>query len=188
MKKKLYTLPMALLTMLLVFVGSVSTVAADNFECRGKVGPITVDNLVVPDRATCTLTGTKVEGNIIVLTGGRLNADRVSVDGNIQAEGHATVKVTNSTVGGSVQIKQGRDAQVIATRINGDLQLEQNTGKFRLNRNTIGGNLQANQNSGSGLEISRNVINSALQCQANSPVPTGGRNQASSKEDQCTNL
>lgn len=187
MKTRLMFL-VSLLVMVLLLAGSVSPAAADDFVCRGTLGKVTRDNVVVPDGASCTLRGTRVEGNVIVKTGARLNTDGARVDGNIQAEGHAKVVVLNSFVGGSIQIKQGRDAQVKATQINGDLQLEQNRGKFVLSKNRIGGNLQANQNTGSGLQISRNTIDGALQCQANKPAPTGSGNTASSKEDQCARL
>ena len=44
----------------------VPTAAADERVCRGTLGAITVDDLRVPQRATCTLKGTRVEGNIKV--------------------------------------------------------------------------------------------------------------------------
>jgi hypothetical protein len=34
---------------------------ADEFTCRGNLGNTTVDNLRVPEDATCTLNGTRVE-------------------------------------------------------------------------------------------------------------------------------
>ncbi len=52
----------------------------------------------------------------------------------------------------------------------------------------IGGNLQANQNGGTGLTIENNRIDGDLQCQANDPPPVGGNNSAADKEDQCEAL
>jgi hypothetical protein len=87
------------------------------------------------------------------------------VDGNVQADGHALVVVNpNSTVGGSIQINQGGSARVDQVRINGDLQLKQNNGNFVLSGNVIGGNLQANQNRGTGLTIENNRITNPSYC------------------------
>lgn len=60
---------------------------ADDFECRGVIDAVTKDNIVVPDGATCRLTGAIVQGNIIVLTNAVLVADGADVEGNIQSEG-----------------------------------------------------------------------------------------------------
>lgn len=156
---------------------------------RGAIGAITLDNVVVPDDANCTLNGTRVEGNIFVQTRATLTANGVAVDGNIQTEGHTSVTVgPNSTVGGNIQIEQGGSARVEQVRIDGDLQLFQNNGQFLLSGNIIGGNLQANQNQGTGLTIEGNRIDGNLQCQANNPAPVGGNNTADDMEDQCENL
>jgi hypothetical protein len=179
---------LAVVLALLLLAGAPPALA-DDTVCRGTIGAVTLDNVVVPDGAACTLEGTRVEGNVFVETGATLQADRVAVDGNIQAVGHALVVVRpESTVGGSIQIKQGQSARVEQVRINGNLQLEQNNGSFTLTDNIIGGNLQANQNTGSGLAVERNRIDGNLQCQANHPPPTGGGNVAASLEDQCEDL
>jgi len=85
---------------------------ADDTVCQGILGEVTVVNLIVPDGSTCTLNGTRVEGNIHVGTGATLGANGVDVDGNIQAEGAQSVNVValhgvRSFVGGNIQIKQG---------------------------------------------------------------------------------
>ncbi len=163
-------------------------VTQNDEACNGTFGAVTFENLKVPDGSTCVLSGTVVQGNIVVGTGSTLRARNVRVGGNVQSEGHALVRVAGrSAVEGSVQLKQGQSASVLDSRVNGDVQLEQNRGTFDLSRNTVGGNLQANQNGGP-LTIGSNRIDGALQCQANNPPPTGGGNTASSKEDQCARL
>lgn len=47
---------------------------AEERTCRGAIGRVTVDNLRVPDRATCKLTGTYVKGTIKVESGATLDA------------------------------------------------------------------------------------------------------------------
>lgn len=167
--------------------------AQETFTCRTTVNGTTKDVVFVPQNATCTLNNTNVEGNIIVSTGATLVARGVSVKGNIQSEGHARVTVVSSTtrassINGDIQIKQGRSATVTSARIGGSLQVEQNSGAFNFSSNTIGSDLQANQNSGTGLTIRSNRINGNLQCQSNVPAPVGSGNVAASKEDQCARL
>jgi hypothetical protein len=178
---------LGILTMSSLFAG-VPAASADDTICRGTLGAVTVDNLVVPDRAKCTLEGTRVEGNVFVQTRGVLVARGIHVDGNIQAEGARNVRVlASSFVGGSIQIKQGQQATVTKATINGDLQVESNSAYIVLRGNRIGGNLQAFQNTG-GLEIVNNRIAQNLQCKENNPPPTGSGNRAGSKEDQCAGL
>jgi hypothetical protein len=162
---------------------------ADEYVCRGSVGARTVDNLKVPDGASCVLDGTIVQGTIKVETNATLRATGVQVDGNVQAEDAMLVVVRGrSKVGGSVQIVQGDAARVLRTRVIGDILYDENSRALKANYNRIGGNLQAFQNTGS-VEIIGNRIDGNLQCKANKPAPTGGSNVVEgSKEDQCANL
>jgi hypothetical protein len=170
-------------------LGSLSFAAnAEETVCNGSIGARALDNIVVPDNATCTLHGTRANGSLVVGRGASLQASRVRINGNIQAEGALQVTVgAGSRVGGSVQIKQGGGANISGTWIQGDLQFDENVLPIGAMGNTIGGNLQAVKNFG-GLTIEDNVIDSALQCKENNPAPVGGGNSASSKEDQCAAL
>ena len=144
--------------------------AAEERICRGTIGAATVDNLKVPDRAACTLRGTRVKGTIKVGTGSRLVANRVRVVGNVQAEGSRRVVVRRrSRVGGSIQVVNvRRGGAVLRTRVTGDVQFFENRGQ---------------------IEIRRNWINGNLQCKENKPRPIGGRNRVGgNKEDQCRRL
>ncbi len=173
----------------LACVASLATsAAAEETQCTGSIGAVTLDNIFVPDGATCQLDGTIAKGSIVVGTSATLIAHRVSVNGNVQAEGANRVELKGrSSVGGSVQIVQGYAASVENTRINGDLYYDTNRAPLSAVGNNIGGNLQAFQNTG-GVAISNNFIKGNLQCKENVPAPTGGGNRASSKEDQCSRL
>lgn len=158
---------------------------ATDSVCSGSLGTLRYENLEVPAGATCTLNGTRVDGNIKVGTNAILLASSVTVGGNIQAEGSANVTVnSNSTVGGSIQIKQGGGATVDQVQVTGDIQLESNRSALSATFNVVGGNIQVFQNTG-GATISDNRIDGNLQCKENNPAPAGGRNQAASFEDQC---
>jgi hypothetical protein len=142
---------------------------AEERTCRGTLRAITVDNLRVPQGATCTLRGTRVKGTIKVERNGRLFARHVRVVGNVQGEGARHVAVTRrSRVGGSIQVVQGRRGTVLGSRITGDVQFFENRGRIEIRRNRINGN---------------------LQCKENARRPVGGRNVVGgNKEDQCARL
>jgi len=159
---------------------------AEERTCRGTLGAVTVDNLRVPQNATCRLNGTFVKGTIKVERNATLIARGIRVVGNVQAENASNVIVSESSrVGGSVQVKQGGAATVTSSRITGDIQYDANTRYLKANSNNVGGSIQVVGNSG-GAEIFRNVVNGNLQCKENRPAPTGGGNRVGgNKEDQC---
>jgi hypothetical protein len=163
--------------------------SAEERVCRSTIGRATVDNLRVPQNATCNLNGTRVKGTIKVESNATLRARDVIVIGNVQGENARLVVVAEgSRVGGSVQVVQGGGALVSDTRVNGDILYDDNRRALRVLRNRVGGNVQAFQNTG-GVEIRRNVIDGNLQCKENQPRPVGGQNVVGgNKEDQCSRL
>jgi hypothetical protein len=161
---------------------------AEEFVCTGAVGAVALDNIFVPDGSTCTLSGTRAKGNIVVGTGATLDATSIKINGNIQAEGAASVRVVGtSSVGGSIQIVQGGSATLERVLVTGAIQMESNNGPLRAVGNRVGADLQAFQNTG-GVTLRNNRINGNLQCKENTPAPRGGGNTAASKEDQCARL
>ena len=161
---------------------------AEEYRCIGAVGAVALDNVFVPDGASCTLDRTRLTGSVVVGRGATLRATSVSVNGNVQAEGATFVMLGGySTIGGSVQIVQGAGASIERARIKGDLQLESNTSALTANANIIGGSLQAFQNIG-GATFNNNRMNGNMQCKENVPAPVGSGNRSPSKEDQCTRL
>jgi hypothetical protein len=123
-----------------VLAASAPTAGAEERTCRGSIGRVTVDNLRVPDRATCRLKGTYVKGTIKVETSATLDARYVRVVGNVQAEEHRAVTLVYSRVGGSVQLKQGGSAVVSRNAITGDLQCKSNVPAPTGGGNIVGGN------------------------------------------------
>ena len=145
-----------------------SPAAAEERTCRGTIGAVTLDNVRVPQGATCRLDGTVVQGTVKIERNARLFADDVRVVGNVQGENHRRVEVVDSRVGGSIQIVQGENALLRNNRVGQDVQSFENNGTQRFTSNHINGN---------------------LQCKENRPAPTGGGNTVDgNKEDQCRNL
>ena len=178
--------------------GIASPASAEERVCRGALGAVTVDNLRVPQGATCSLTGTYVKGTVKVEANATLVARGVRVIGNVQAENAARVDVLNrrlsdgtvqrSRVGGSIQIKQGGSANISNVLVTADIQFESNSRAVAARGNRVGGNIQAFQNKG-GVTIASNTVDGNLQCKENTPAPTGGRNVVQgNKEDQCRRL
>ena len=66
---------------------------AEEWVCRGTLGATTVDNLRVPQDATCKLNGTKVEGTVKVESGAKRYAERIRVIGNVPSEGFGVVSL-----------------------------------------------------------------------------------------------
>lgn len=147
---------------------SAAPALAEERTCRGTLGAITVDNLRVPQGATCTLRGTKVQGTVKVERGATLRASGIRVIGNVQAEGAARVNVASSSIGGSIQVVQGKHSAVDRNAVKGDIQYFSNRGAISITRNRVDGN---------------------LQCKSNIPAPTGGGNIVQGvKQDQCARL
>jgi hypothetical protein len=180
-----------MLASVLALTVAVPAALAEERVCHGTIGATTVDNLRVPQGATCTLNGTKVEGTVKVESRAKLYANAVRVIGNVQSEGFQTIVVREgSRVGGSVQLENGRSGgtgKVISSRINGDVQFFSNDARMVAQGNTILANLQAVSNTG-GVVIKNNRISENLQCKQNNPPPVGGGNTAGDKEDQCARL
>jgi hypothetical protein len=157
-------------------------------SCRGTLGRVSLDNLRVPQGATCNLNGTRLKGTVIVQRGAVLIANGVRVNGNIQGENARNVIVRRSRVGGSIQVKQGGGATVSGTRVTHDIQFDANRRPTRAHRNRVGGSIQVVGNSG-GVSLVRNVVNGNIDCKENRPAPTGGRNVVGeSKTDQCSRV
>jgi hypothetical protein len=171
-----------------ILMASTDALASDRV-CRGRIGAVDVDNVVVPDGATCRLVGTRVGGTVEVGTGSTLIATGVDVDGNVQAEGSASVWVRGgSFVGGSVQIVQGLEALIADTVVGGDILFDDQSSRVGAVRNDVGGNIQAFQNTG-GVLLRDNFVDGNLQCTGNQPAPVGGGNDVQgSKENQCAAL
>jgi hypothetical protein len=176
-------------TGLAAIVSTSIAATAEERICRTALGSITVDNLRVPQNATCTLTGTRVKGTITVQRAATLFASRVIVIGNVQGESAKRVTINRSSrIGGSVQVVQGGGAAVVNSHVNGSIQLKSNKAALRVINNIVGADVQAFGNTG-GVEISDNRIDGNLQCKENVPAPTGGGNTVQgNKEDQCAGL
>jgi len=177
-------------------VAAAAPASAEDTECRGTLGPVTIDGaLIVPDDATCTLNGTQIRGAIRLKSRSNLYANGVSATNGLQGESPGTVRVVDSRFRNAVSLSKGETlprrsgAEIRLTRVQvtGDIQLQENRDPITLEGNEVVGSIQAAKNTG-GLVITGNRIGNALQCQDNRPPPTGGGNVARQKQGQCQAL
>jgi hypothetical protein len=120
--------------------------------------------------------------------------------------------VTDSTIGGNYQCSQCGFADLFFSSVAGNFQDNGLMEGAFIRRNTIGGNLEIHNSLGGGFgftvldnsvggnvhfdnnsgepssNLGRNAINGNLQCQGNTPPPTGAGNTAKQKQGQCAGL
>lgn len=171
------------------FLGIAIPALAEERVCRGLIGAATLDNVRVPQNASCTLKGTRVKGTVKIETNAVLRAEDVFVIGNVQGENARNVMVIDgSRIGGDVQVVQGGRATVADSRIGGNILYDSNNMQLSILRNVVDEDVQVFQNTG-GVEIKGNQIDGNLQCKTNQPPPVGRNNVVQgNKEDQCKRL
>ncbi len=85
-------------------------------DCTGTLGAVTIANVVVPDGATCTLTGSIVTGSIKVGAGSSLYTSGATIAGNVQAtDGPLTVRLIDTNIGLNVHVEQAIRKVVIGS-------------------------------------------------------------------------
>ncbi len=116
-------------------VGNSSRTTTTAANCNGNLAAITVDQVTVPSGATCTLSGTRVLGDVKVRSDASLLTSAARIDGSIQADDALTVATRNSTlVDGDIQVKRRATAKA------------RTGGGVRLNSNRVAQKLQRKEN------------------------------------------
>jgi hypothetical protein len=154
--------------------------------CVESLNAVTVDDLIVLAGTTCTLYGTRIEGNISVMENASLFANGITVDGNIQAEYSAEIIIrADSYVGGNIQVEESGSLLIETANIEGNLEANDNYGEQIYANNYIKGDLQVFNNKG-GVSILDNTIMGDLECEGNDPNPTFSNNVVQGdREGQC---
>lgn len=160
---------LATCAVLAAFAFNTGAARASERICNEALGAERIDgDLVVSSGGACSLDGTRVDGNVKVRPGASLAARGARIDGDVQAEKHRNVYLSGGSVDGNIQLKQGGSARIVKVSVDGDIQLFDNRGTLRVNDNRVAGN---------------------LQCKANQPVPKGvGNRVGGHREDQCARM
>jgi subtilase family serine protease len=174
-----------------------------NTTCTGSMSFASIrGNLDVPKGSTCTLNDTVVSGNVSVE--GTFSGGGVTIGGNLQAQhgGPASLGPDSdgapSIISGNVQIQNetGASNVICDSQISGNVQIQNDASQSVIGTsatcatgNTIGGNLQVQNNTVAGAPaavITGNTVQHDLQCQNNTQPPTGSGNTVGGKEKgQC---
>jgi hypothetical protein len=155
----------------------------------------TVTGNLLQTGGSLSFMGGKVSGNL-TQNGGSLMMTGGTVHGDLQVTGSGTSSINGSNVGGNLVIQNlltsaGPD-QVCGTVVGNDLQSHNNAAAIVIGSpsaspscagNTIGGNLQVQNNAGA-TQVSGNIVTGNLQCNGNTAI-SGSANTAKQKQGQC---
>ena len=120
----------AAVLMLGMLFAAAPSAMADEYRCRGSVGARTLDNVVVPSGATCSLSGTTVKGNI-----------------NVQLDSGRAFTIQASKIGGSIQTVANNGSSKIARNyVGADVQVFSHRNGIAIGSNSVDGNLQCKEN------------------------------------------
>ncbi len=132
----------------------------DDFTCVGSFTRGRYENVIVPDGATCTLTGARVRGNVVVSTRGTLVSSKTRVEGNIQVAFDGGLSVDGVSVDGNIQTDEAAWVQVQRSRVKGNVQIDATAGTPP----TGGPNLVCENGVEGSLQVTKNTAPFDLGC------------------------
>lgn len=161
---------------------------AMNVSCNNlSLGAQTYANVEVPAGSRCLLTGTRLNGNLILGSGASADLRNVVITGNLQGTNAGTVQLSGGSISGSVQLSGSQAVTLVNTSLTGSVQISFSMGPIWLENVRPNGNIQLFDNRNT-VQLYGNVAGGNLQCQNNTQSPTGSSNHAISKQGQCFNL
>jgi hypothetical protein len=106
------------------------------------MGPVVVDNLVVPPETICELEGTTVLGTATALEGSALGLFPATIVGNVKLLPRARFIADGSEIGGSIQCDHCAWADASGSSIGGDFEVKAEFQGSFLEGNVIDGDVQ----------------------------------------------
>jgi len=101
-----------------------SPASARDLRCNGAYKGKTLDDVTVPRGAACTLTGSTVRGDVVVLKNAYFQATATVVRGDVEGKRAQTVFIdTGSKVGGSVEAVRTIQFYVYNSMVGEDIEL-----------------------------------------------------------------
>jgi hypothetical protein len=138
----------------------------------------------------CTLAGTEVRGDVTLYVGGSLTARDARIRGDLDGSRANFVDLQSSRIDGTVQLDGlvGDLLTLEESEIHGSVELTANRSEIQILNNDLRRDVVASRNTG-GLEISGNLFEQDLSCDANAPPPTGVGNRIEGEaQGQCASL
>jgi hypothetical protein len=155
-------------------------------------GNVTVERTTDPNNPAGLAmdVGARVDGNVHVELNGQFAAFGASiVGGNVQCDTCQVADLHDSTVQGNLHdnaLSQG--TRIRNSHIGGNLLVLNSVDTvafgYQFSGSSIGGNFEFSHNTGAS-NISGNAIGQNLNCEGNTPPPTGAGNTAHNKQGQC---
>ena len=107
-------------------------------KCKGQLAAGSYDSVVVPQNATCSLSGANVAGNVTMERRATLNGGSVTIGGSLLAQGATNVRLFDFSVGGDVRIVGGGGDLVIqSSTVHGVIDIFRRQWVHRDNRQRI---------------------------------------------------
>ena len=179
-----------------LFAGTLSVTAGQN--CVFSSGATIEGNIHVTG-GTLELSGAKVKGQVQVQGGGTVSIlQSTLIAGNLQIQnlpaGSPQVQICGATIDGNLQYQNNGAAVTIGAApactgntIQGNLQVSGNSAAIEISDNTVGGNLQVQNDTGPSTDVTGNRVSKNLQCENDAAI-SGGGNSAQKKQGQCASL
>lgn len=145
--------------------------------------PTVAGNALAVQSSALTVTGADIGGSILCNGCSGFNVDSATIDGHVSSKNHGGLTVlTNDAVDGNVQVMFGNAVVALDNTIGGNLQFTQNSGSLNIFSNEVGGNLLLTANSGE-ITLIDNHMGGAIVC-ANSTA-YGAGNTAKKTNGNC---
>jgi hypothetical protein len=151
-----------------VLVAGVSVAwAGGPTRCEGPEGPITIKGDVIAGPG-CNLSGTTVEGKVTVEPGGSLKTEKgteTTITGNVQSnKATEIVLLARGEMGGNVQIQGTTGESVVEhSKVRRNITIQNSVAsRLEVRDETVGGNVQLMNNTGSGSRVHVVVIGSTV--------------------------
>ena len=138
-------------------------------KCKGQLAAGSYDSVVVPQNATCSLSGANVAGNVTMERRATLNGGSVTIGGSLIAQGATNVRLFDFSVGGDVRIVGG----------GGDLVIQSSTVHGVIDISGVNGFIAIIDNASPHALGRLRVVNNAVR--ASDPTSTVGINISSNQ-------
>jgi hypothetical protein len=136
------------------------TASANTTACSGVLGPVLVDNVVVPGRASCQMEGTQVSGDVAIQPGGTLGAGiNTGIAGDVVVNRNATFSISKATIGGDVTCSRCRWIGIFETDVGGSVHIQGAAQAVFVEISSIVGDLEIIDGAaGAGITITRGGV------------------------------
>ena len=167
MARRVLVAATTLLTLGVLVAGVSVAWAGGPTRCEGPEGPITIKGNVVAGPG-CDLSGTTVEGNVTVEPGGSLKTEQgteTTITGHVQSnKATEIILLAGGEIGGNVQIQGSTGESVVEHgKVRGNITIQNSVAsRLEVREESVGGNVQLMNNTGSGSRVHVVVIASTV--------------------------